>query len=289
MKKHFFWIAIGLISISFIANIIYADSKQLAEPIFLEHYIEVGANEYPTFYYITNSDDPTTVSYIEMDGITTQVIQDNTIYNLDESGPSILNDQTFNHFAVRSFQLVIDSFYLQEEFKNGKITFDDITVFFNDGTELMTPIGQVIIKENDNNSNLLDSYATTSSTNAGFTYSYRAEKDLTITSINTPFEELFQDDLMIFLNADPNTQNRNSDEFKGKNLRDVDFPVPIAENQLIQLYSFIKPDLIAVVNSPIYISGITKDGEDFTSYSWLNNQPFSLTKEDLEHIIDEND
>lgn len=288
MKKHFFWIIIGLISISFILNTIYAESKQLSEPIFLEHYIEVEANEYPTFYYITNSDDPTTVSYVEMAGITTHVIQDNVFYDLNDSGPSILNNQTFNHYAVRSFQLVIDSFYLQEEFKNGKISFDELTIYFNDGTEFITPIGQVVINENDNNSNFLDSYATTNSTNAGLTYSYRAETNLTIENINMTFEELFKDEVMILLNIDPEIQNRNPDEFKGEDISNIDFPVSIAENQLIQLHNSINPNLIKVINFPIYISGITKDDEKFTSYSWVNNQPFSLTKEELDQIIDEN-
>ena len=47
MKPRFFWIALILIGISWISNSIYAHSKQLDKPIFLDHYIDV---EYAGLY-----------------------------------------------------------------------------------------------------------------------------------------------------------------------------------------------------------------------------------------------
>lgn len=286
MKQRFFWIVIALISINFTLNAVYAQSKRLSEPIFLEHYIEVVADQYPKFYYITNNDDPTTISYVEINGATFHVTQDTNFFDLSDSGPSVLNEQTYNHYALRSFQLSTDSFYLEDVFVDGKFSFDEISIYFNDGTYLTTPIGQVIINEEDYNSELLSPYATTSSSDTGLTYSYRAEKDMEINDISMTFKESFQDDLIIMLNTDQKVQNRDSDEFRGEDFKNIEFPISVKEGEFIQLHTDIRSDVIGVIEFPIYISGVTKDGEEFTSYAWLNNQQLYLEKEELKQVIE---
>ena len=66
MNARFFWVALSLIGISWIANSIYAYSKQLDEPIFLDHYIETALQDtiYMTFYYLTNKNDLTKVTSV---------------------------------------------------------------------------------------------------------------------------------------------------------------------------------------------------------------------------------
>ena len=68
MRESYFWVALGLIAISWIANSFYAHSKQLKEPVFLDHYIETTMDEhnYVTFYYLANKNDRSRIRYVEM-------------------------------------------------------------------------------------------------------------------------------------------------------------------------------------------------------------------------------
>ncbi|MBB4822858.1 hypothetical protein HNO89_000076 [Sporosarcina luteola] len=70
MKELVFWILIGIVEIGWIANYLYADSKRLAEPIFLDHYVEI-TNDFHDyiFYYLTNQGDQSKVNYVRMIGI----------------------------------------------------------------------------------------------------------------------------------------------------------------------------------------------------------------------------
>ena len=68
MRERYFWAAIGLIAISWIVNSLYAQSKQLKEPVFLDHYIETAMDDhnYITFYYLTNKNDRSRITYVEL-------------------------------------------------------------------------------------------------------------------------------------------------------------------------------------------------------------------------------
>ena len=59
MKKNWFWGVISLIVISWIANSIYFQSKQLEEPVILNAYLDIPINDSTNFsiHYITNKKD----------------------------------------------------------------------------------------------------------------------------------------------------------------------------------------------------------------------------------------
>lgn len=285
MKVRFFWGAIVVISLSFIINLIYAQSKRLAEPIFIDHYIEASVHQYPRFYYLTNRDDPTTVVNVVINDERVRVIQNNDFFSDDEEARDALNEQTYNQYALRSFQIAGDDFLPEEAFEEGRFIFDEMTIYFSNGTELTTPIGLVILHETMDDADPLESYAITSPKEGGSIYSYRSREDLEIGEFTGTFNDLLQNDLIIQLNIDAPTEDDNLDTFTGTNLEDIDFPITLKENQLFQLYGKITSNLTGVIDFPLYISGITAKGEAFVSRAWLNNQQFYLEKNDIEQII----
>lgn len=285
MKGRFFWIGIFVVSLSFIANTIYAQSNRLAEPIFLEHYIETTVDQYPTFYYITNRDDPATISYVEMNEVASYVVQNDGFFGFEDVGTDALNEQTFTHHALRSFQIRTDDLIDEDAFKDGKFEFDEMTIHFNDGTDLTTPIGLVIINEEDYNESLLDGYATTSFVEGGLIYSYRTEQDLKIEEISMTFDELFQNEVTIEINTDQVLEYNEYELFQGTDLKNIDLPISLKENQQFQLYAKITSKLIGVMDFPLYISGTATNGDEFTTHTWINNTQFYLNQDELKQII----
>src|SRR3954466_15744758 len=106
MNARFFWVALSLIGISWIANSIYAYSKQLDEPIFLDYYIETPLQDtiYMNFYYLTNKNDltkATSVSAGEWVGYPeAQFFFDEQVYN----------EQIFNNHVLRSINVQFNTY-----------------------------------------------------------------------------------------------------------------------------------------------------------------------------------
>ena len=144
MKARFFWVALSLIGISWTLNSFYAHSKQLDEPIFLNHYIEttMQENTYLTFYYLTNKNDTSHVSFVNMGTVGGYIVGDHFFYT-----PNLLdlNEQTFTHHVLRSIQVEFNSSDFETAVRDGDFSFDEMDVFFTDGREMTVPIGQVIV------------------------------------------------------------------------------------------------------------------------------------------------
>src|SRR4051794_23819727 len=99
MRERYFWAAIVLIALSWVINSLYAQSKQLKEPLFLNHYIEttMGDHTYITFYYVTNKNDTSRVSYVNLGELTGYVQND-----YFHTNPTYQNIDTYTHHGLRS-------------------------------------------------------------------------------------------------------------------------------------------------------------------------------------------
>ena len=142
MRERYFWAAIGLIAISWIANSLYAQSKQLKEPVFLDHYIETTMDDhnYITFYYLTNKNDRSQITYVEL-GELHGYPQNDYFY----TDPSPTNIDTFTHHDLRSVTVQLNDFGVG---RSDALTFNELTAYFADGvktTGITASIGEVII------------------------------------------------------------------------------------------------------------------------------------------------
>lgn len=123
MKPRFFWIALILIGISWISNSIYAHSKQLDKPIFLDHYIDVELQDYIyiTFYYLTNKNDSSVVSSVSTGEL---IGYPEDPYFTDEG---IQNRQSFNNHVLRSVNVRFD---LEQPSVPEIYSFTEMDIFF---------------------------------------------------------------------------------------------------------------------------------------------------------------
>src|SRR5690554_5393420 len=101
MKGRFFWVALSLIGVSWIVNSMYAYSKQLDEPIFLDHYIDMTYqdNLYVTFFYLTNRNDTSIISSMNAGDLRAYPEQSYGFFNETNQ---IYNHQDFGRYVLRS-------------------------------------------------------------------------------------------------------------------------------------------------------------------------------------------
>lgn len=283
MKERYFWLAIALIGISWIANSIYAQSKQLKEPIFLDHYIETTADDYNqlTFYYLANKNDRRHLNYFTINGLSAYV-ENEFIYLPDAP----YNLQTFTHHVLRSKTINLSSIDFDYHYPDNDMIFSDVFAVFSDGSGTDASIGEVVIHPKEDttasrNSALHNKSSGGDTTGISF-YLYEAPEALTIESMTYPFYEQFKDHISI-------TSNRTGDSNSTSSavaLDDIVYPIHLEKGQLLRI-NFMPTDEMNIKNPLAFflsISGTTQQEKAFTTSAWYNYQPY-LSQSDVNSII----
>ena len=139
MKVRFFWVALVLIGVSWVLNSIYAYSKQLDEPIFLDHYIDAEYQDdlYMTFYYLTNKNDSSVVSSVSTGEL---------IGYPEDHYFSMNKFKTGRHSIIMFYVVPTLGSTFDPTAHTGNYSFTEIDVFFSDGKKITAPIGIVTIR-----------------------------------------------------------------------------------------------------------------------------------------------
>lgn len=302
MKGRIFWISLLLIGISWIANSIYAHSKQLDEPIFLEHYIDttLQENNHIPLYYLTNLNDSSSISYVTIDGITNYIVQDHfhSDFGFNNHADVNQNLQSFTHHALRNIRLNLNAFELENLLQDGKFTFNEIEVFFNDGKSMTVPIGEITIHENrtGNNYNPL-SFISGSGSNDGSSQStYQVTENLSIENITFKYDDILQEYLLFKIDSKNHSTTNNHfytdfpqdwESIPGMDRQNIELPYKLEKDEVFNIHTQISPEFIGYLESTIEFSGTTKTGETFTfSNSLLSQQPY-LSQKDVNKMIQE--
>ena len=294
MKARFFWIALGLVGISWIANSIYAYSKQLDEPIFLDHYINVELRDHlsVTLYYLTNKNDSSVVSSV--------AARDVSGYPEEQyfSDGQIQNRQTFNNHVLRSVTVNFNSYQLEQKTDTKGYSFTEMDVFFTDGKKVIAPIGIVTIRPTSTERTPLEQVRSGAS-NYYQNSRYRATEPLTIETIKDSFQEVLRESSLIKIDS-PNTLSVSEPidvevfsplekewaTLPGLDSRNVQFPFVIKKGEKLNMYNSINPNFHAVLESTILISGTTEAGKTFSTTVGFIHQPY-LEQKDVNDIIKE--
>lgn len=293
MKGRFFWITLGLIGVSWIANSMYAYSKQLDEPIFLEHYIDMNYQEnfYMTFYYLTNKNDTSVISSFNAGDLKAYPEHFYGSNGMNQ----LYNQQDFGHYVLRSVNVQFYNPY------GDRLDYEttEMDVVFSDGRVVTTPIGHIKTRPLHLDTTPLESTSgVSSSDNSGQTY-YRALEPLTIKAVEHSFQNELQDDFSIKINT-PKTpleskateanlldsMDQKWNDLPGLDLRNVAFPIHLKENARISIHSKLPTNLTKALYVNIYISGTTESGNDFTTSAGVITQPY-LEQQDVKAIIKE--
>lgn len=296
MKGRFFWIALFLIGISWTMNTIYAHSKQLDEPIFLDHYIDTLIQEgsFLTFYYLTNKNDISNVSHVNIGDVTGYVSNDEFNFGFDYDDN--LNIGVFAHHALRSLHIELNPSELESSLRDGSFTFNEIDVYFNNGKNMTAPIGEVVIHTDYPSDNPLSALGASAGDNWNIHY-YNVEEALVLEDITINFDDTLQNQIFVKLDSVSNPTiensthenliNNNWNETPGIDILNIEFPYELVKDEKLYIYSQISPEFIGILESPIILSGTTTSGKTFTTYSPFNSQQPYLEQKDVNKIIKE--
>lgn len=285
MRPRLFWIVLSLIGLSWIVNSMYAYSKKLDNPIFLEHYVETSIQDSTplTFYYLTNKNDTANIAFINMNGVQGHIQQDGFFF--DEQPSNYNTSQTFAHYALRNVHVEFPEQDLETALQNGDFTSKEIDVFFSDGRIITVPIGKVNIRLTEPINDALDIIEGTSGNDFN-SFTYEAQKDLTIDNITTNFQEELSERIALKVQFSRNTSqylNEDWDALPGTGVATVNFPIELKKDEIVTVYSQVASTNSYLEPSTI-ISGTTKDGIAFENRNKFYQQPY-LEQVDVNAII----
>lgn len=292
MKGRIFWVALGLIGVSWIVNSMYAYSKQLDEPIFLEHYIDMTYqdNLYVTFFYLTNKNDTSAISSLNAGDLRAYPEQSYGFFN---GTNQIQNYQDFGRYVLRSVNVTFYNPY------GDQLDYEttEMDIVFSDGRVVTAPIGHIKTRPLNMEESPLE-YTSSGSSSNNFSQSYyRALEPLTIETVRSSFHDELQDDFAIKINTPKSPfESRASDlafqdgmdgkwdKLPGLNIKEVSFPIHLKERDTFRVHSRFPTNSTKVLNINISISGTTELGKDFTTTAGIITQPY-LEKQDVKSII----
>ncbi|SHF70602.1 hypothetical protein [Ornithinibacillus halophilus] len=310
MKERILWIGIILIVISSVGNYIYFKSKQIEEPIFLEHYITSEFYEdteeiIVTFYYLTNKDNPVTVQSANIDGFPIYTVNDGIHIAHGFYSEQIEYQQEYTHqyLMAAHFEIPADADYLPMD-DDGILSFQQITVHLSNGKTINADIGKVtIVDAQEYHQGPLDWRAGGSSSNHKEWTSLLAKESVIINEVVFPYPEL-EEQIAIKINVDKDKSqeletNRTQNQIEqmhegfdqewnnipGISLDEGVLPLELERNDWIEIYQQYDYDRSSVFEFEIQLKGQTNNGE-FVEKLFVNDQPY-LEQEDVDRIIDE--
>jgi hypothetical protein len=303
MKEKLFWICMIVVVLMMIGNFLYFSTKQMKEPIFLEHYIAAEVFDENdtlslTLYYITNKYKPILVTNVS--------IQNTLAYpseNIDEfwhtGQPSVYYHQEFTHHYLVPITIEIPAISIPFE-DNKTWTFNTIEVFYSNGSSQTVSVGEVILSKYDGSkiNSLINTSVSGGSDGFGSEF-YSAEESLEITSFDHPFSGKVNDQVAIKISTSDNNFKENTTEepewlkkrdleswnsVEGILLTDSLKSIQIEKGEWLRVYTQTRPNYPSILSFPIDIRGVTKTGNEFHVKAYVNDDIY-LEEETVKSII----
>ncbi|REJ09053.1 hypothetical protein [Halobacillus trueperi] len=294
MKGKTFILALLIIAISWGGNLWFYQSKQLEEPIFLEHFYG-GAGVFE-LYYLTNRGDPARVVSVEFsDGTTLYAESDYYGFPNDNPayGPDVRSRST--HYLLKKTR-----FDEQQMRELGVDHEGEATIQFNGGKTITADIGTVESSELSKGNGIFRQQSSSGSSNGRSFRSYTVKEELEIESMSSPFPEVHDDFKMKLYTPSidstgtpdgggPRTYSKELDkgwsEVAGASMKNIDFPIEMERGERIRLTMQEKTDAIRSYSFSIQMEGTTKSGEPFTQNFLVSNDP-QFSPEQMELLIE---
>ena len=286
MKIRPFWVILVLTGILWVANLAYAQSQKLDQPIFVDHYVDMWWEESPflQFYYLANKEDRSIVQSVELGdwlgspewGI------DSEIAEVDQFGRYSLRRVTvqFNHLPEIQEQQI----------------FHEVTVHFSESPSTVAQIGRIVVHPpSDGTSPFNDN--THSSGDYDKSQLIPGEV-VTVESIHTSFDELLQNQFFmkayspkLRLLSKPladgmrDFKEKYWQEAPGVDVRTVEFPFELQQGEPLIVSSTADLKFRAVMDIDIELIGETATKEPFKEKVGYISYP-QFTKQEIQQLIE---
>ncbi|HHW36445.1 MAG TPA: hypothetical protein GXX18_04015 [Bacillales bacterium] len=307
MREKIFWFGMIIVVISWVGNYLYFQSKQLERPIFLDHYYETYLQDenYLTFYYLTNKQDPSQVSYALIDGLEAYPVSNESMWHWQPNTPTF--EQEFFHQYLKSVRLQLPKYDLPiEEGSDDVWTFEEITFAFSNGEMITTDIGNMNVYGKFPNSDVFETRVGSGSNQHRSDKTMVAVQPVTVDAITIPFTEEISRDVRVKVNLDQEKLKKLEAVRHGGNPpdwfekeRDLDwekvsgvsidediFPFELKKDDWLKLSMKFNPNRKSFFEFGIEINGTTAKGERFMGKAPIIDHPY-LTQQAVKEIIAE--
>lgn len=307
MKEKLFWVGIVIVAISWVGNNVYFHSKQLQQPIFLDHYYETYLQEenYLTFYYLSNKQDQAHVNYALMDGLEAYPASNDGFWNWSTTTPTF--EQEFSHQYLKSVRLQLPKYNLPiKEGSDDVWSFEEITFVFSNGEMITTDIGHVNVYGKLPNSDIFETRVSSSNNQHRSDKTMVVTKPLTVEAITIPFNGEISQDVLVKVNLDqeklmeldgvrhgenPPDWFENERDLEWENVSGVSidediFPIELQKSDWLKLAMKFNPNRKSYFEFGVELRGKTAEGEPFMRKASIIDQPY-LTQQTVNEIIAE--
>lgn len=308
MKEKLLWSGIILILISWALNYAFFQSKQLAEPIFLDHYYIGYQDEMQsfTFYYLTNKQDPHEVTHVQIDGIDSVFVRnDDQGYGFWHDSSEITFDREYRHHYLKSVTLEFNQEDIPLNEPGSSFSFEKMEVFFTNQPSIVADVGMVSFYRAYDQETVFESRMSSGSNQHRSEEAMVSKEPVIIEDISVPFPEEIAEDIAVKVNFDQERlkelevlktsgslprwleESRELEWEKTPGIlietEDV-YPIKLNANEWLQLYMYFNPKRTSYFEFSVLIKGKSESGETIEYLSPMMDQP-DLEQQDIDMII----
>ncbi|MBB6454741.1 hypothetical protein HNQ94_003230 [Salirhabdus euzebyi] len=307
MKERVFWFGIILAIMSWIGNVLYLETKEIDEPIFMNHYYETYMqqdNHYLEFFYLTNKSEPLEVSHVQIDGIDAYVYPDQrfTTWNDQE----VTFKQEFRYYYLKSVLIDLpDDLLPIDKESNQSWSFQNMGVYFSNGEQINAPIGEVVVHSSfPNDVRVMENRAGGSSSQHRAYNTAVMTEPVTIESITVPFSDAIGEDIAMKMDLDQEKlkeleklqqdgslpdwfkedMDKEFDALPGVLVEERIFPISLDQGEWTKLNIQFNPTRDTYFQFDINLNGRTENGESFSFPVPIIDSP-DLTEQQVKDFI----
>ncbi|MBY0098592.1 hypothetical protein [Mesobacillus maritimus] len=310
MKERFLWAGILMIVLSWLGNYAYFQSKQLDQPIFLDHFYEdiLWEGKSFTFYYLTNKREPAEVTHVQIDGVEiVNVLNDGHGFGEWQNSSEDSFVQEYRHHYLKSVTLEFNKEYIQLNQTEPILSFETMEVFFNNQSSIIADVGIVNLYREDMQLHVLDSQVSSSNNQHRSEEALVTREAISIDEISIPFPEKLAGEVAVKVDFEQDRlKELESVRYGGEIPAWFDenleweweavpgvpieenelFPVNLNENEWMHLSMYYNPDRTSYFEFGIHIKGKSASGHTFEQIAPIIDHPY-LGQQDIDDIIAE--
>ncbi|MUV37760.1 hypothetical protein JNUCC1_01566 [Lentibacillus sp. JNUCC-1] len=274
MRERFLWIGIFVVVVSVAGNYMFFDSKQLDQPIFLDHYYteeiyDLEGTVDLTFYYITNKQQPKRVAFVDIDGVEAYPVYDQHGFFLNDE-PQIHYVQEFSHYYIVPVTIEISADQIPIEAGSDETwMFETMHVTFSDREKVKASIGKTEIAHHQGSPDVFDFSSGSSSSDGTSETSVTVLQAANIEDVLIPFADEISDELSVKIDVGMSRPDEALDVSEAGSL-----PLTVKKDDRLRVFTKVISDRTSFLELGLKIKGTIDNGEAFTENVYVNDMAY---------------
>ncbi len=293
---------------SWVLNYVYFQSKQLSEPVFLDHYYVGYLDEMQsfTFYYLTNKQNTEEIAHVQIDGIESVIVKNEDQWFggwYDSSEPTYVREYRHHYLKSVTLEFYRDDISFNEH--GSSFSFETMEVFFTNDSSIIADVGKVDLNLANGQETAFESRMSSGSNQHRSEEAMVSKEAVIIEDIYVPLSEEIVDDIAIKVNYNqerlkdldslkttgslPEWLEKNRElewgELPGFSFEAEDiYPIRLKTNEWLHLDMYFNPNHTSYFEFSVLIRGRSESGKPIQHRSPIIDHP-NLEQQDIDKII----